>query len=185
MILKYNEYETELICKSSLFAGLEEEDIIKIAENVETLEFNEGDVIFSEDSLDNCLYLVVRGQIEIVRINEKHEETLITILSLNDFFGEMAFLTGEARTATARSKENSKLIKLDYDEFMMASAFSDYSKNKVILNIAKKLALRLTKVSHDYVKLLNVHNDYFNDMDSRSIFALSSKISEVRNKYLE
>lgn len=183
--MKFNEYETELICKSSLFAGLECEQIMAIVENVEVLSFNDGDIIFKEGSIDNSIYLVVRGQIEILRSGNFEEEMIITILALNDFFGEMAFLTGEARTATVRSKGSSKLIRFGYDEFVNTTSYSEHSKNKIILNIAKKLALRLTKVSHDFVRVRNVYKDYFDDMDSQTISELSVKISGIRNKYLE
>jgi len=183
--MKYTEYETELslICKSSLFLGVEPEEIYAIAEVVKAIEFAEGDIIFNEGSIDNCLFLIARGRAEIFHMTDTGEEDLVMDMGVNDFFGEMAFLTGEPRTATVRSKGDSKLLKISYDQFMISPVFTDYVRTRIVINIAKKLALRLTEENKHYIKKLSAVRTYYADMDVNSIVKLSRQIAAIKRKH--
>ena len=67
--------------------------------------FNHGDVIFEQGSSGNSMFIVQSGAIEISCLRGE-EKVVIALLEQVDFFGEMALVTGNTRTATAVATSN-------------------------------------------------------------------------------
>src|SRR5450631_4249290 len=63
-------------------------------------EFDVNDVIFEEGSGGRELFVVLDGQIDIVKVNGE-SKTVIVTLGKGEFFGEMAVIDGSLRSATA------------------------------------------------------------------------------------
>jgi signal transduction histidine kinase len=61
-----------------------------------------GAYLFHEGDAADGFYLVLKGQVEIVRAAGAHEKILSTILA-GDYFGEVAVLDGFGRSAAARA----------------------------------------------------------------------------------
>lgn len=184
--MNLTEFDVEQISKSSLFKSISTEEILELSEStgIEIKEYKAGEDIFKEKSIETSMFLIIRGNVEILITKSNGLEDLITILSINDFFGEMAFITGEPRSATARARVPSRLLKIDYRDFINSSKIPEFSKTKFVMNISSKLALRLTKLNNDYLRLLNMNKDYFNDMSPNLVSGLSSEISMIKNRYL-
>ncbi len=69
-----------------------------------TRSFNAGEVIFNEGDPGNEAYLILNGQVKIIR-KHKTKRMVISQLGKDQIFGEMAIITGEPRTATAEAVE--------------------------------------------------------------------------------
>jgi CRP-like cAMP-binding protein len=81
-------------------------------------EFNVGDVIFEEGSTGRDLYVVLDGNVEIVKINGS-QKTVIVTLGKGEFFGEMAVIDGSARSATAISAApNTRVMRINHARFV-------------------------------------------------------------------
>ena len=81
-------------------------------------EFNVGDVIFEEGSTGRDLYVVLDGNVEIVKINGS-QKTVIVTLGKGEFFGEMAVIDGSARSATAISATpNTRVMRINHARFV-------------------------------------------------------------------
>src|SRR5260370_13152273 len=64
------------------------------------------------------MYLIERGKVRIpVRATDGHDVTL-TELAVGDFFGEMALLDGQPRSASATVAENARLAVLSREHFL-------------------------------------------------------------------
>jgi CRP-like cAMP-binding protein len=67
-------------------------------------EFRAGEVIFRQGDTGYDMYIVQDGQVEIVfQQGKSGVEERLAVLEQGDFFGEMAVLEGEPRTAGARA----------------------------------------------------------------------------------
>ncbi|MBW2333426.1 MAG: cyclic nucleotide-binding domain-containing protein, partial [Deltaproteobacteria bacterium] len=63
--------------------------------------------IIKEGEIDDSFYILISGQV-VVKIGTKK----LAVLEKGQCFGEMAYLTGEARTATIITKEECILLKV-------------------------------------------------------------------------
>ena len=101
-----------LLKEISLFSGMSGEQILPVVDIVKQETFQKGTVIFSEGDEGDRLYLVMRGQVEIIRHGE-----LIATLGKKECFGEMSLLDRAGRSATVRSTEDTLLLAVAKDDF--------------------------------------------------------------------
>lgn len=95
------ERERRLSALSSidLFSNLTEEDRTELAVKLERAPFARGATITQEGAVAHHLYMILSGDIS-VRVGGLEDHREVSRLKAGDFFGEMALLTGERRSAT-------------------------------------------------------------------------------------
>lgn len=72
-----------------------------------------GTVVVREWDADDCLYLIVEGTVRITT-----GETLLAEMGVDSFFGEIAVLDGDRRTATVTTAERVRLLRLDRNDLL-------------------------------------------------------------------
>ena len=77
------------------------------------LQLDEGQTVINEGDRSRSVFLVLRGSVAVV-VEIGGRDMAIAKLGPGDIFGEMAFITGNPRTATVVS-ESSDLIVLELD----------------------------------------------------------------------
>lgn len=80
------------------------------------LYLDPGEVIFHEDDVGDCMYIVKQGLVEIIRENGKAEQHIASI-GKGSFLGEIALITGERRTATAKARQPTELLPIKKENF--------------------------------------------------------------------
>ena len=108
----------ELLRKVPLFADIPEDEFDTLAELLEHQTIPAGTSIVRQGGRGDALYLIARGVVRVSRTDDGKERDLATLFA-GDFFGEMALLTGEPRTATCRAVTPCALYQLtrsDFDE---------------------------------------------------------------------
>ena len=96
-----------------LFEGLTTRQLMDLANEVREEQHNADTVIFREGDPGNCLYLIVEGQVRVTR-----GETLLRDQGPKSFFGEIAVLEGENRTATVTANTPVRFLRLDRDDLL-------------------------------------------------------------------
>ncbi len=183
------EYDLAQMKESSLFSGINENVLKSVSSKFTIVEYSRTENIFSENSNSTDIFLILRGQVEIIKNFTNRKKFLITVLSAKENFGEMAFLTGSSRSASAVARTDCRLL-LIHPETFTNSSFSDHCMTsnciKFILmtNVAKKLAMNLDSLNLEYSRMMNLQGDFFADHHQENIFNLSSGISNIRKKYL-
>lgn len=78
--------------------------------------FKAGEYIFRENDPGDVMFIIEKGQVEIVkRIGE--EDRRLTLFEPGDFFGEMSILEDLPRGASARAVTDCKLLQIDHSTF--------------------------------------------------------------------
>lgn len=95
-----------------LFAGLNAEQLLPIAEIAVTRQFTAGETIFEEGSVGDELYLITAGQVEILR-----GAKTVASLGVGECFGEMALLDRSPRSATARAALDTTVLATPQEDF--------------------------------------------------------------------
>ena len=76
-----------------------------------------GVAVFSEGDAPNCLYLILAGSVTVQKRTANGQEVGLVTLQAGDFFGEMALVDGELRSATVRTLEACELYTITRDKF--------------------------------------------------------------------
>ena len=122
-----------------LFESLDDESAKEFCELLETLDSKAETVVFRAGDAGDAMYIIERGRVRIcVRAKDGHEVTLATLGS-GDFFGEMALLDGQRRSADAVVGEDARLAVLSREHFL---SFMRSAPN-VALEMLTALANRL------------------------------------------
>jgi CRP/FNR family cyclic AMP-dependent transcriptional regulator len=122
-----------------LFESLDNEAAGELCHLLESLDSKAGTFLFRTGDEGDAMYLIEHGKVRIcVRTTDGREVTL-TELQRGDFFGEMALLDGQHRSADAIVAENARLAVLSREHFL---SFVQSNPN-VALEMLTALANRL------------------------------------------
>jgi CRP/FNR family transcriptional regulator, cyclic AMP receptor protein len=100
------------LAQMALFAGFADEDLSIIAACLVPGTYGRGELIFRQGDPGTSLYVIERGQVKIRLLSAQGQELMLAILGPGDFFGELAVLDGEPRSADAVALEPSRLLVL-------------------------------------------------------------------------
>ena len=95
-----------------IFSALSREDIAKVLGKMEEISFGAGATIFSQGDKGDAFYLVQAGTMQVVLESASGRSEPIAVLGPQNWFGEMALLSGEPRSATIVTVKETTLWKL-------------------------------------------------------------------------
>jgi CRP-like cAMP-binding protein len=104
----------DIIQKVPFFRSANEHLIRDIAIHMHPLVFTPGDEVFRAGEEGNAMYFISRGRLEVI---DPDGVTVMAALGAGEFFGEMALLLHQARTATVRAVGYCDLYRLERDAF--------------------------------------------------------------------
>ncbi len=104
----------ETLRATILFAGLDREQIDRIAKTGSVRRMRRGMVLFEEGTVPEEFYVVLSGCIAIARRSLDGRESFLALMGPGDLFGELGFLDGRGRSARARALEASSVLVLPY-----------------------------------------------------------------------
>ncbi|HEY7168040.1 MAG TPA: cyclic nucleotide-binding domain-containing protein [Candidatus Binatia bacterium] len=110
----------ELLENVSLFHGLSQRQLGKLLVKLFEKEYAPGEIIFRQGDAGKAVFIVFAGSVLIVRSTHHGEEELANIKP-GGYFGELALIDDQPRSATARTAEGTVLLilyKSDFDDLI-------------------------------------------------------------------
>jgi ATP-binding cassette subfamily B protein len=101
-----------------LFENLDGILLAALASRFVTERYAEGATIFEAGAAGDKLYVIVRGQVEVLAKGPGGRERSLAVLRDGDYFGEIALLEDVARTATIRARVPTVVLALDRQQFV-------------------------------------------------------------------
>lgn len=147
--------DQELLRTVPIFSELSEEDIAKLAQLSSRRRYPKDTVVFFENEEGDFFFTIVDGRIKVTILGDDGREVILSILGPGDFFGEMALLDNEPRSATAIAIEDTELLSVHRTDFQ-----SVLGENRSITTaLIKILTARLRKANHQIstLALLDVY----------------------------
>jgi SulP family sulfate permease len=126
-----------------LFKGRKEETLAALEAHLEKRSCRAGDKIFARGDTGDELFLIRRGSVRIVLPLEGKQPRHISTFGRGDFFGEMAFLDGDARSADAIAFTDVDLFVLSRKTFDAFAGEHKKAALKLLEGLASVLAGRL------------------------------------------
>lgn len=109
------EYQRSLVY--SVFRGLPRHEVETLAARLETVQFESGATIVRQGAPADKFFIIVDGEVEVVREAPGQPPNKVASLKRGQFFGEMAILRESTRTATVRAITPTTLLTMDRDVF--------------------------------------------------------------------
>jgi CRP-like cAMP-binding protein len=101
-----------------LFANLAAQDLQSLVANLRRRRYAKGQIVFACGDPGENLCVVESGRVKLTFTSPDGREVILDLLGPADFFGELALLDGEPRSADAIAVEPSVLYLLSRTEFL-------------------------------------------------------------------
>ena len=122
-----------------IFADLDQVTLDKIAELGNFRKYEKDSVILLENETGSALFVIVQGKVKVSRTSDDGREVILTILADSDFFGEMAILDGQNRSANVTAIDDTELFLVQRSDFLDLL----YNHPEVSISLLQELTKRL------------------------------------------
>ncbi|EAW31544.1 cAMP-binding protein - catabolite gene activator and regulatory subunit of cAMP-dependent protein kinase [marine gamma proteobacterium HTCC2143] len=138
-----------------IFEGLTPQELEVLASSGVMRTYPKNTVIINENDLADSLYIIETGRVKVYCSDKNGKEFIMNTLGAGDYFGELALLDDDRRSASVRTLEKASFLIIYKEEF-----------NKVLLNqvniaatLIRNLTRRVRKLTQD-VKALALQDVY-------------------------
>lgn len=144
------------LSKVPLFKSLPAEELAHLLESYKVLDAPSGTLVLREGQPGNEFYIILHGQVEIVRALGSAEESILGLRQPGEFIGEIGLLNqGAPRTATARVVTDARLLVVTYSDFNKLLK----THPELAYEMASVLSARLTEALNETIRILRDKNE--------------------------
>ncbi len=136
----------DVIKNVPLFSALSREDVAKVLGKLEETFYSAGTKIFSQGEKGDAFYLIQSGAVQIVLQSPGRNQEVLAALGPKEWFGEMALLSGEPRSATTLAVQDTvawRLSREAWDELIEKHP-------SWLLHFCATLSKRLSRIDQQY-----------------------------------
>ncbi len=106
----------ELFKGIELFSGLPEDELVPFAERFGPVSFDKGSHVFREGETADKMYIVVKGELVVLKGMEGGERELARLME-GECFGEMALISMEKRFASVEAITDVECLEISEQDF--------------------------------------------------------------------
>ena len=122
-----------------LFRQVPESDLLALAGLVRERRQPRGSMILTQGDEGEALFLIRSGQVKVTVVAEDGREVILSVLGAGSFFGEMALLDDEPRSAHVFAMEDSVLLSLRREDFRAQLARSPELGIALLRELSRRL----------------------------------------------
>jgi signal transduction histidine kinase len=133
---------------SKLFHGLSASELDSLRKAVQIQTFPPGKVIFTEGDEGHGFYMIKGGKVHISALVNQDERRTLSHLISGDFFGEMAVLDNEPRSATATAVDETDVYYIPRSDILRLLEGSP----TLAVNLMREFSRRLREFNRRYIQ---------------------------------
>jgi CRP-like cAMP-binding protein len=126
-----------------IFGALSDDVLDHIATAMDQITYTPGQTIFAEGDPAREMYVVLDGEVEVLKRSRRGRDTRVAILGPNDAFGEMSIIDVQPRSATVRALGPTRLLRVRSTDLDALYRHDLKAYAILVLNIARDLSRRL------------------------------------------
>ena len=144
-----------------LFGALSD-DVLEYLATLLTVETPPaGATLFREGEDASAMFVVISGEVEVLKKSKRNMEARVAVLGPGDWFGEMSIVDIQPRSATVRALAPSRLLRVSSADLDALYRHDLRSYAIIILNLARELSRRLRVADGILAELIsNVMDQY-------------------------
>jgi len=110
--------------------------------------YRDGEVILREGEVGDCMYVVQAGRVEVIK--EKAGDPIrLAVHGEGDFFGEMALVEHDVRSATVRALGEARILTVDKKTFLRRI----HEDPSLAFRILQKMASRIRALDAEVARM--------------------------------
>jgi signal transduction histidine kinase len=129
------------------FAGVLSEELQALELGGHVRVFRAGEIIFSAGDPGDGFYVVESGRVEITAVVGNNEPRLLAVIADSDFFGEMAVIDNEPRSATARAATDTRTFFFNREQLLQLIE----RRPHLALNLIREFSIRMRALNQKYL----------------------------------
>ena len=126
-----------------LFGALSDEVLEHLAKNLQQRRVQPGTTVFQEGDAAHDMFVVLDGEVEVLKKSRRGRVQRVAILGPSDAFGEMSIIDVQPRSATVRALAPTRLLRIAAEDLDALYRHDVKSYAIVVLNVARDLSRRL------------------------------------------
>ena len=126
-----------------LFGALSDDVLNHLAGTLTPMTLTPGDIVFKEGEPAHEMYVLLEGEMEVLKRSRGGRDHRIAVLGPTDCFGEMSVVDMQARSATVRAVAPSRVLRMSTEDMDALYRHDLKSYALITLNIARDLSRRL------------------------------------------
>jgi serine phosphatase RsbU (regulator of sigma subunit) len=109
---------TNLLARIPFFTDLPPEELDRLQAELDVVNLKSGEILFHEGDPGEHLYVVVKGELEILMAPDTDNELILNLLHAGEYLGEMSLIQpGGHRTASARARGDVVALSMSRTQF--------------------------------------------------------------------
>jgi CRP-like cAMP-binding protein len=145
----------EILREMPPFAELRNQTLNELVKTMHQRQYVAGEYIFYQNDPGIGLYIVTDGTVQIELKDRQGNIIQLAEFSKGDFFGELALLDGERRTASAKAISDTRVSVLFKPELDTIIDKSPREGVAILSGITKIINTRLLELNEEYLLLYN------------------------------
>ena len=138
--------KTEMLKRISMFTIMEDGHLARIAGAMEKKEFKTKEFIVTQGEEGDSLFIIEEGLVNVLVKDGKGKEKWVAHIPPGGFFGEMALLTGEPRTASVQAETEVICYEIEKEDLLPIFQESPELLEKISeMMAARKVQLKKAK----------------------------------------
>ncbi len=131
-----------------VFQGLSEAQLGTVSRYLHPQHFDVDEVVFEEGDPGDRIYFILSGAVSIfAAISGEGRARRLASYGEGVFFGDMAILEGEPRSATVRADTETEVLYMTFEDFQRLVEGAPVLTSRILLAIARELSHRLRLTS--------------------------------------
>ncbi len=102
-----------------------------------SVAYRKGDLVFQRGEVADRMYVVAEGEVEILI-----GDAVVDLVGTEGIFGEMALISRDLRSATARARSDCRIVEIPEKRFLYLVQETPYFALEVMRVIAERLRRR-------------------------------------------
>lgn len=111
-------------------------------------EYKDGETIFHEGDVGDCMYVLQQGQVEVFR-EVDGKSIRLAILNEGEFFGEMSIFDREVRSASIRAIGDVRALTIDKKNFLRRI----HEDPSLAFHIVKSMSQRIREIDSQHFRI--------------------------------
>jgi CRP-like cAMP-binding protein len=126
-----------------LFGAVNDEALEFLTAKLAVLQPSPGDIVFHEGDAARDMFVVMNGEMEVLKKSHHGIEARVALLGPGDWFGEMSILDVQPRSATVRVLAPSRVLRIAASDLDSLYRHDVKAYAIIVLNVARELSRRL------------------------------------------
>ena len=145
----------DVLAQVEIFAGLTEDELEALAASSVSRQYPKNTVIINDGDNADSLYLIDSGRVKVYCSDKNGKEFIMNTLEAGDYFGELALLDDDRRSASVRTMERCCFRIIYKEDFQRV-----ISSHPNIARILMRNLTRRVRTLTDKVKSLALQDVY-------------------------